>query len=434
MRILWCISLVFSACVLHGADWQAVWKKNRAGVWKMSPGQVARAMGVKLKKGRKIEPADGSPETSFMTYTVPDAGKSKISLWGNKVGHAEFGFQKNKLVSAMFMLYKHDGKSALDGAGFRKLRFSIQQAIPGFAGNAAMQKDFTYDGPKRHDARYWTTPGGTWYIRWHENRAVTGYIAVDVTAPSQPFVSMAQRIKEANTVASRLSVDAETGNHIIDISLRKGGNGYTLSGVIPQVIAFQGGELSKEAVDWLAAIDKKFTNNLPTQQLAGQDMAGAVNDARHRLRIVVTPLYRNGSFDSLKDARDFVVEYNIIARKNGKEAVDMAALVPGKAMKPNEAVKLYDTLVKDPVCFAETRGRNSGGFMKFKDDIVKNIDNCMPLILLGRNSVRVIHGYNLDNNEFIVSDTLKGGAESSPVPMADIWLEAFALFAVQPRK
>jgi hypothetical protein len=243
------------------------------------------------------------------------------------------------------------------------------------------------------------------------------------SAPRKAEIASAIEIKR------NVKKDKDGFVHIENIPMVDQGNkGYCAVATAERILKYYGSDVDQNMLAQIA-------NSSSTKGTSAEEMLDMLKKVQSKFGVFVRAHYEI----KLQSFIDMVNDYNRLAKKAGKKQI-----VYGKEIDVSGIYNNMDyELLKKARC-----EKNKNGFKNFQSDIIKHVDQGIPLawsVILGivnekglpqagGGHMRIVSGYNKDKKEIEYSDSWGKGHEGKKMPMDDAWTITTGLYSFDPRK
>ncbi len=245
---------------------------------------------------------------------------------------------------------------------------------------------------------------------------------------------MASAPKKADIASSadirqNVKKDADGFVHIENIPMvDQGDKGYCAVATAERILKYYGSDIDQNMLAQIAS-------SSATRGTSAEEMLDMLKKVQFKFGVFV----RTHDEIKLQSFIEMVNDYNKLAKKAGKKQI-----VYGNDINVSG---IYNDM--DPYLLKKTKcEKNKTGFKNFQSDIIKHVDQGIPLawsVILGivkekglpqaeGGHMRIISGYNKEKNEIIYSDSWGAAHENKKMPMDDAWTITTGLYSFDPRK
>jgi len=378
--------------------------------------------------------------------TAQDGARSvspDLLLGGHHVDEAVFRFSEQKPTSAQLLFYSRGLSKELNERLFDALVEDVQQAITNQVGSAPQKKARDTGSVVRADGVEWVHGPSKLVLEWSATK--NPFRAEFLRLIVRPNVEEKRAIGEVTSGnANRQAVKKFSGPEhvvkengdvkIVDIPMvDQGERGYCVVASVERVMSYYGATVDQTELAQIA-------NSDASQGTSTEAMAGSLNKLTGRLGVKVKTLVGLDVDEFLK----IIDEYNRAAKRGKTGQEKRSAEI--RAIEGNviDVSKCYQQM--DPAIYREIRLKKTADVTKFQRDILKNIDEGIPLLWsvnIGMvpegdlkqykgGHMRLIIGYNAAKKEIIYSDSWGPGHEEKRMSLEDAWVITAALYSLQP--
>lgn len=208
----------------------------------------------------------------------------------------------------------------------------------------------------------------------------------------------------------------------------QGDKGYCAVATAERILKYYGSDVDQNILAQLA-------NSSATRGTDAEEMLDMLKKVQAKFGVFVRPHVEI----KLQTFMEMVNDYNKLAKKAGKKQISYG--------NDNDVGAIYISmdceLLKKVKC-----EKNKNGFRNFQNDIIKHVDQGIPLawsVILGvikekglpqaeGGHMRIISGYNKEKNEILYSDSWGKDHDNKRMPIDDAWTMTTGLYSFDPRK
>lgn len=208
----------------------------------------------------------------------------------------------------------------------------------------------------------------------------------------------------------------------------QGDKGYCAVATAERILKYYGSDVDQNILAQLA-------NSSATRGTGAEEMLDMLKKVQAKFGVFV----RTHDEIKLQTFIELVNDYNKLAKKAGKKQITYGNDIDVSAIYSSMDCEL----LKKVKC-----EKNKNGFRNFQNDIIKHVDQGIPLawsVILGvikekglpqeeGGHMRIISGYNKEKNEILYSDSWGKDHENKRMSMDDAWTMTTGLYSFDPRR
>lgn len=402
----------------NGVEFEKLLADQPENIWQSDAGDIAGLLGIPL--------VPGDSAGSFFRY-YSRRSPEKLTIAGINVEELIVRLKSGKVDELELSIHNRGDAPNVMLQHFHQDQQKIEEFIA--RRTSGLQNDRTWLNGATIEMRWGRSPYALWMLSWCENQGRGEYLRLRILPPDrQPdrLKSTLRASTDGKDLASRVIKDANGDCYLPVPMIDQGGKGYCVAATVARIMRYYGAELDQNTIAQLASTDivrgTTWSQFLP-----------ALEQAQSRLKVRVVPLVEARYFDSANGVMQFVSEYNNIARKEKLPTLRMDDLIVNEG--GYQIIRMDKVFtVPDPEIVAKLRMRDRNGFKKFKETLIKAIDQGYPVIWCIPSHMRIINGYNQTENTVIYTDSAGAGHEKKSMPMDDAWVRTIRTLLLEPTR
>ncbi len=323
---------------------------------------------------------------------------------------------------------------------FEELLTKITAELSTVLGKQPTERGRDASSAVKAEGRIWQTPTTQYLLEWSVTKASRAkgtafraeFIRLTVLPPGAPPPAIGEQAVDNSTRATIRKFVARdhiektaTGAKLKDVPMvDQGEKGYCVVASVERVMRYYGGDVDQHELAQLADTSDKGTSP--------EAMLNSMKKLTGRLGVKMKALIEW----NIKDFMGMVSDYNRAAKK-GKRATE----VTGNFQTLDD----YYQRMK-PEIYKEVRLKQTADYGKFQREIVRTIDEGVPLLWSVRIGIvaekeipqgmgghmRLIIGYDNATKEIIYTDSWGMGHEEKRMSWEDAWTITTGLYSLQP--
>lgn len=360
----------------------------------------------------------------------------QLSFGGQHIDEAVFRFAETKPTSATLLFYSRGLSEELNERLFDERLDRVQSTLTSLLSTQPKKKARDQGSVVRADGLEWETPESQVTLEWSASKNPFRGEFIRLTVA--PKVSQQRAIGETTTAnANRAAVKKFVGaDHvvkadgdvkIVDVPMvDQGERGYCVVASAERLMRYYGATVDQTELAQIA-------NSDADKGTSTQAMADSLKKLTARLGVKLKPLYDWNVADFLK----MIEDYNKLAKKEKAQEIRLGSYMI-------DVQEIFQKM--DPALYRQVRLKKASDESKFQRDIVRNIDEGIPLLwsvnigMVPEGNVkqysgghmRLIIGYNTAKKEIIYSDSWGPGHEQKRMSLEDAWVITSGLSSLQP--
>lgn len=378
------------------------------------------------------------------TSSAQDTARSarpKMYLGARPIEEALLRFKDGKLSGATLFYYNRGDGGEMSDYIFEELLTKITADLTTLVGKQPTERGRDATGAVKAEGRIWETSNTQYLLEWSVTKASRAkgtafraeFIRLTIQPAGAPPLAIGERAADNSTRAAVKRFVARdhiektaTGAKLKDVPMvDQGEKGYCVVASVERVMRYYGGDVDQHELAQIADTSAE-------EGTSPEGMLNSMKKLTGRLGVKMKAMIEW----STKDFFELLDDYNRAAKK-GKRAPE----VTGSYQTLDDYYKRMK-----PDIYKEVRLKKTADYGKFQREIVRTIDEGIPLLWSVRIGIvkekeipqgmgghmRLIIGYDNTTKEIIYTDSWGMGHEEKRMSWEDAWTITTGLYSLQP--
>ena len=398
--------------------------------WERGPAELARAAGAGGDPHRAGPLVWSRRDRTQLRYA---GGKNAEPLvWERSTRVCEILFDLDppggKLSAMTVSIYNRGDAGAMDGPAFRKLREEAEKVVAELAGtDVPPERDRMKLGGETIFSRIWRGRECRWQLLWCESDRGPEYLTLKIRKPDAPEERLRGAIKsdqDRRALPDRVKTDARGRKYLEIPMIDQGDKGYCAAATVARVMRYYGADVDQNQIAQLLGTDAQAGTSW-------SNMLRKLELSKSRLNVRSRVAFANRAFDTPDSLRKFLSRYNKIAKSRKLPALKLDDFIETQGRDRILRLDLLnEALDREAVREVFRRDRGIG---RFRQEVRDAIDRGLPLLWMIPGHIRLIVGYDAEQDLVLYSDSWGAAHERSEMPFADAFGMTLRLLVLEPR-
>lgn len=366
-----------------------------------------------------------------------------LTFAGHPISEAIFQFAEGSLTGIHLSLYNRGDDGRISLAAFNDLLKNLDKAITQRCKAPGAQRKGRYGNEAESWRKVWGDGKLSYVMRWNITREgkrkedQPEFIQLDINpfdsgVQAKSVTRVARKSLKSKAELARNVVRQKNGTVFIDgiPMIDQGSKGYCAAALSERLLKYFGNtEITQHTIAQLANVSA-------TQGTSYDQMLEAIQKSGRKLGLKMELDYQ--LFSDANSLEKLLKKYNSLARRRKLDPIKLQAGII-------DVGGILTSMDKDT--FLQLRENESRERQSFYRNLRKNIDAGLPLawgVFLGLQAepgipagrlwghLRLIIGYNQQNQSIIYSDTWGDGHEKKEMPLSQAWNITHSTFNCEP--